>query len=69
MAVFDTLPEKIRAALRDSLFDWNHQEIADGLASGYTMDQIVEIIHRGDERKGRIDEDLVWNSPGLFTKK
>lgn len=58
---YDSLPPVVRAALRDSLYDWETSLIVRALAAGATPESIVEGIRREDEKKREADRAVVWN--------
>lgn len=58
---YDSLPDIVKRALRDSLYDWETSLIVRALAAGASPESIVEGIRREDEKKRDIDRSEVWN--------
>jgi hypothetical protein len=61
MSVFDSLPPRVREAIRNSAFDWETSMVKLALDQGMSEDVMVAGIEREDRLKINRDRTVVWN--------
>jgi hypothetical protein len=49
MRAYDKLPPVVRRAVADAVFDWATQPLLSRLRRGWSLEDIVEYIARGDQ--------------------